>query len=63
MKTYQRPHAAGLGLTAGTAGDLASHLYRRKFFTQPREKTGYPTVYILEEFLVFDTALYTVKKG
>jgi hypothetical protein len=32
-ETYQRPHAAGLGLTAGTAGDLASHLYKRHLFT------------------------------
>jgi hypothetical protein len=57
-ETYQRPHAAGFGLTAGTAGDLASHLYKRQ---KSHKKSGYAMVFINEkaflgEFLVFNTA-------
>jgi hypothetical protein len=51
-------------LTAGTAGDLASHLYKKQ---KSHKKSGYAMVFINEkaflgEFLVFNTAQYTVKK-
>jgi hypothetical protein len=46
VKTYQRPHATGLGLTACTAGDLASHLYKRQ---KSHKKSGYEMVFNNEE--------------
>jgi hypothetical protein len=45
-ETYQRPHAACLGLTAGTAGDLASHLYKRQ---KSHKKSDYAMVFIKEK--------------